>query len=116
MIATSPGAGRQRSLVPLLDKLRYQPCPSRLMGCASTPSVVAMEIFEEPEIIAEVFVILQSGVIAEDWSASGGILSKDADQAVGKICGNFLQRQQISGAGGMLDFEIISIVMMEPLQ
>ena len=54
----------------LLNQLRYETCPTRLMTCANSGTVIAVKIFMEGNVIAPVWVVLKNFVAAEDCAAS----------------------------------------------
>ena len=103
-------------LIPLLDQLRHEPCPTRLVSCASTAAVVSMEVLKKPEVIAKVWVALQLGVIAKGRAPSIFVLHKDTDQAIRQVVRNFFQCQHISGSGRMFDLKIAAVIVMKASQ
>ena len=84
------------ALVTLLNELRHQSGPSRLMGGASAAAVVAVEVFKEPEIAVEVFVLLHLFIVPEGWPAAVFVLPEYSDQSLGKIGGNLFQGKHVS--------------------
>src|SRR6266478_2288738 len=57
-----------RSFTSRLKQLRDQSGPASLMRCAHAASGVAVKVFVEQHVIAEVWVSRELGMILEDWS------------------------------------------------
>ena len=67
----------------LLEELGSQGGPSCLVAGPDTPAVIAVEILVERDPVAEPWVGLEVGVVAEDRPRAGGVAQEQADQPVG---------------------------------
>src|SRR5512135_944739 len=76
------GSFRNADLLPaLLDELRDEARPARLVARADAGAVVAVEVLVEEHVVAEVRVRLEPLVAAEDRAPPAGILQEDPVQA-----------------------------------
>ena len=82
--------------VSLLNQLRHQASPSGLVGRARAPAVIAVKIFEKPQVVTEVLDVMKFSVVSKGGASTVLIFPEDTDQAVGKIVGNFLKREHVS--------------------
>ena len=80
-------------------------------------AVIAVEILVEPEVVAEIGVVLQLLIVAETGAAAGfGVAQKKLGEAGGESIGHFEQRYRFAGVGGVFYLEIVAVVMVEALQ
>ena len=80
----------------LLDELRYQPCPTRLVAGAKPSGMITVKVFVKRDVIAPVRIILEDLLSAEDRSAAIAITAEYIDQPVREIVGNLLQREELA--------------------
>ena len=99
-----------------LQQFRHERRPAGLMVGAQSMAIVAVEIFVEPNVVAEIGIGLKFFVLAVDGAAAGGIAEEDFCEAAGELVGDFQQREIFAGAGGAFDFEIVAVVVMVFLQ
>src|SRR3954468_2589955 len=77
----------------LLEELRDQACPARLVACADTRSVVAVEILMKQHVIPEVRVALQLLLASEDGTAPALVAQEDGREAAGQLGCDFREVQ-----------------------
>lgn len=112
-----PAKARPTSFPALLQELRDQCCPTRLMAGSNPSAIVPVEIFVEPNIVSKIRIGLEFLRSAPHRPQSRVLISqKDSRQAAGKPCGHFPQIHVLAGAGRELHFEIVPVVMAEALQ
>jgi len=66
----------------LLDELRYQPCPTRLVAGAKPGGIITMEVFVEWNVIAPVRIVLEQLLSTEHCAAAILITAECFDQPV----------------------------------
>src|SRR5262244_1482311 len=86
------------------------------MRRAHAPSAVAVEVFVEENVIAEVRILEGALVQAVHRPMTVLVGEEQPRKAPGKLIGYFIDGHERSGAGGALDAEVIAIVVMELLQ
>ena len=70
------------SLLPrLLNQLRHQSRPARLVTCADAGSVVSMEVFVEGNRVSPEGIFLELGGASEDRASPGLVAEKDVGQS-----------------------------------
>src|SRR5262252_8390645 len=87
----------EASASPFIDQIRHQPGPAGLMGGAEAGAVVAVEIFEELQMIAPVRIGLESCRSAEDPPPAVGAAREEADHPVGELARHVTRRQRAIG-------------------
>ena len=93
-----------------LDGASDEAGPAGLMRGAETSAVVAMEIFVEEEIVAEVGIGLEFFAAAEDGAAAGRVAKENVGEAAFDFAGDFEEGHLLAGAGGALDGEVVAEV------
>src|SRR5687768_12390867 len=83
------------------------------MGCAHPPAAVAVKVFVEKNIIAEVFVGLKQINISEHRPFSVLIFFENIDHSLRQIISDLLERLVVSGSCRVFYLKIVSIVMMK---
>ena len=66
----------------LLNQLRHETRPTRLMTRANARAIIAVEVLVERDVIAPVWVILERFVSAKNGAASVRIAQEDIDHAM----------------------------------
>ena len=74
----------------LLNQLRYQTRPTRLMTRTNPRAVVTMEILVKWNVIAPVRVILECFICTEYRSASVRVTQEDIDHPLRKVVRNLI--------------------------
>src|SRR5262249_17471656 len=104
------------SLPTLLDQLRHEPRPPRLVARTNTRSVVAVEVFVEEDQVAPVLVGLELLRATADGAAAVLVAQEDVVQAAGDLAGGLPERRGPAGAGGEFDAEVVAGEVVELLQ
>jgi hypothetical protein len=86
------------------------------VGSAGTSASVSIEVFVEGHIIAKIFVLLETRVEGIHLASPLAVLEKDPNQAGRKFSGYLVDGDKSARTGWVLDFEVVSIVVMELLQ
>lgn len=86
------------------------------MARADAATIVAVEVFVEDYVVAEVRIGRELGVILEHRALVVPAFEKLARKTVSEFIGNFGDGHELAGAGRILDFEIFAVVVMELLQ
>src|SRR5208282_3609669 len=84
-----PGTRPSRSLSALLDQLRHQAGPARLMAGAEPGAVVAVEVFVEGDQVLPVMVLVELVGAAKNCPAAVQIAREDVDQPAREFRGHF---------------------------
>src|SRR2546421_887849 len=100
----------------LLEELRDQPRPSRLVVRAHARAVVAVEVLVEQEVVAEVRIALQLLGLAEGRPAAVLIEKEDGGEAAGDLGRHLSERHLPARTGGKFDGELFAQVVVELLQ
>src|SRR5215510_4182407 len=98
--------------VDLLDQFGNQPGPASLVAGAKSRAVVAVEIFEEENQVAPVFIALKLFDRAVNGSASGLIAQEEVDQAPRQLLADVPKVHQLSRPGRAFDFEVVAVAIM----
>src|SRR5437773_283836 len=102
--------------VNLLQQLRGERGPARLMARAETRAVLAVEIFEEEYEIAPVRIALKPIVVSVHRPRAGRILQEDVRKPPRQFRRDFTERQQLARSGRALYLEVVAIITMKPLK
>ena len=78
------------------DQLGNQTGPSGLMRRTDAPSVVAMKILKELEVVAEMWIRLQFLIAAEDRSLTIYVPYKNPAEPIAQFRSNLFDRQEVS--------------------
>src|ERR1700722_3183649 len=95
-----------------LDQLGDEARPSGLMVGSNAASAVPVEVLVKQQIVAKMGIFLHPRVVGIQRPAARGILEKDPTQTVTELGGHFIDAHELSGTGGALDPEIVSLVVM----
>src|SRR5205823_4438469 len=96
------------SLSGLLEQLRDQPRPARLVIRAHTRAVVAVEVLVEEQVVAEVRIALQLLRLAERRPAAVSIAQEEGGKPPRDLRGHLRQRELPARAGGKFDGESLA--------
>src|SRR6266403_782403 len=99
-----------------LDELGHESGPTGLVTCAQSGAIVAMEVFKEVDVVAPEGIALEFLCAAIDWSAAMVVAQEDPGQPVRDLFAHLEEVQQLAGAGGTFDFEIVAVVQIEVQQ
>ena len=99
-----------------MNQLCYQPSPAGLVACADPCSVLAVEILVEQDVVAPVWIVLESVGPAEDRTFSFGILKEDVYQPARDFRRHFTESGVAAGSRRILDFVLIAEKVMELLE
>src|SRR5436190_744051 len=86
-----------------LQEFGHEARPAGLVRGADTAAVVAVEVFVEPEIVAEVRIGLQLELLAEYGPPPLGVAEKDPRQPAREFGGDLVERQHVARARGTFD-------------
>src|SRR6185436_21196523 len=86
-----------------MQSTRDEPCPSGLVVCTETGSIVAVEILVEKDVIAPMRVLLESCQSSIDWPFPFAIAQKNAGQPAAEFLCDLEKRHIHSGTGRTLD-------------
>src|SRR5262245_60226854 len=100
----------------LLDQLRHQPRPTRLVIRANAGARVAMEVFVEKDQVAPVGIGLECLESAVDWPAAIRSAQEDARKAPRQLAGHIPERQELSGSRRELGLELAAVEVVEALE
>src|SRR5437773_411577 len=89
----------------LLDQLRDEPRPSRLVARAEAGAVVAVEVLVEEDEVAPVRVLLELLAAAVDRAAAVAPAQEDVREAARELRGDLPQVQEPPRAGRELHLE-----------
>src|SRR6185369_15220838 len=89
------------------------PSPSGLVAGSQSGAVVAVEIFEEQNIVFPVRVFLKLLGSSVDWTIPTGIAQEDARQPAGKLFCDLIQGHVFSRTSGTFDLEIIAVELIQ---
>src|SRR5215813_8807432 len=95
--------GAAASVVELCDHVGDQPAPTCLVRSPEPATSLAVEVFEEQDVVLEVRVRLHLLVAAEDRPSAVLIAAEDVREAIPQLVRDLLQRQLSSGADRTLD-------------
>lgn len=99
----------------LLDELGNETRPAGLVGRAQARAAIAVKILVEEDQIAEVGVGLQKFRLPVESTVPVST-QKEVDQAAGKFGRNFPKGHPAARAGGIFDFEVVAVIVMEFLK
>src|SRR5215472_4888372 len=104
------------SAVARQQQLRHEPCPAGLMRGAHTPPAVAVEVFIEENVVAEVRIFERALVHAVHRPMTLLVGEEQARESLGELIGHLVERGESPRAGRALDAKIIAIVVVKLLQ
>ena len=88
----------------MLEELGYKACPTCLVARAEAFAGIAIEVFVEQRVIAQL-------AFAEDRAGQ-----EDRRQALRKFAGSLAQRDTLAGSGREFDSQCIAVIMIEALE
>src|SRR5258706_3294484 len=92
----------------LLEQLRHDAGPARLVTGPDASAVVAVEIFIKKRIVFPIGICLKLRLAAKNRASSLRILQKGAREPVREIHGHFPQSFHLSGPFRTFHFEVIA--------
>ncbi len=92
-----------------LQTADHQRRPPGLMLGAQAPAGVPVKVLVEQNQVAELRIVAVLGHVAITGPASVPIRQKKPGQAQGQLIGDLLQVTPVAGAGGKLDFQVVSV-------
>ena len=98
------------------EQLRDEPGPARLMRRADAAAGVAMEVFVEQQVIAEMRVLLQARVMREYGPMPVLVREENASEPRGELVGDVIDREERSGSSRTFDAEVAAEVVVKLLQ
>src|SRR5215469_8183947 len=98
------------------QQLRHEPCPAGLMRGADAPPAIAVEVFVEENVVAEVRVLEGALVHAVHRPLTLLVGEEQPREAPGQLIGNLVERRESPRARRALDAEVIAVVVMKLLQ
>src|SRR5215472_2252761 len=93
--------------VPAPDQVGDQARPARLVACAKTGAVIALEVLTEQQVVPPGWVGAQRLCPAEARPVAGRVKTEDGDQPVGKIGRDDVKRQLLGRSRGILDWLVV---------
>src|SRR5215467_4592022 len=99
-----------------IDKADDQSRPARLVTCAQSGTVVAVEILVEQEVVLPVGVLLELLGAPVHWPRPSFTAQKDARESARQLLRNLIERQVLSRAGRTLDLEVIAVELVQVQQ
>ena len=99
-----------------LQQQRNQASPAGLVRRTKTTTAVAVKIFVEQQIVAEMDVLLLEPRVPEHRSAAVFVAKKDPAQPLGKLISHFTEITQPARPDWTLYLEIVSVITVEPAQ
>src|SRR5262245_11016976 len=99
-----------------MEQLGDEAGPAGLMRGAGAAPRIAVKIFVELQVVAEMRVALQLGVIAEYRPFAVGVAQEQARQAALQLARHAFDGGETSGTAGTFDLEVVAVVVVEPLQ
>src|SRR6516165_7074856 len=100
----------------LLQKQCNQGGPAGLVRGAEPASGVAVEIFEEVEIVAEGRFGLRERGAAEERPVASLVAQEEAAQPAGKLIGRLAEMNQPTGPDRTFDLEVVAVIAVKPPQ
>ena len=88
----------------LADQIGDQPGPAGLVGCATAPAIVAVEVFMEQDVVLEMRIGLKFFVAAENRTSTIGTAQEDLEQSAAQLVRYLLQRQLLPDPVGHSNF------------
>ena len=98
------------------DEVGDQRGPARLVRGADTTAGVAVEVLVEGKQIVPVRVGLEEVDVAEDRAAAALVVEEDRNETAGEVVGQDGQGDLASGAGGVLDEDVVAEEPGVPVQ
>jgi len=86
------------------------------MHGADATSRVAMKIFGKEQIITEVAIMLQLGLLTKEWPVPLVIAKEELAKPLGQFIRYTVDGEVSARSGGAFDLEVIAIVVVETLQ
>ena len=100
----------------LLEQLRDERGPARLMAGSDASAVVAVEVLVEQNQIAPVRIVLERLDAAEHRTPAILVAQEDARHPARELRGHLAEGHELPGSGRALDGESVAVVVMELLQ
>ena len=100
----------------LLNEFCDQAGPAGLVRCAETGAGVAVKIFVKPKAMLILPVVHYVTRGASERPLTIFVAQPEFNQPIGKLVGDFFERQKISRAGRAFHFEIVTVVVVKLLE
>src|SRR5437867_912507 len=104
---------RNRPSLELVDHGGDQSSPARLVRRAQSATGVAVEVFVEEDVIAEVGILPHLLRGADERPAAVRPRHEDTQETPGQLVGHLAERQQLPRAGRALDLEARPVIVVE---
>src|SRR5579862_2394505 len=91
------------------EEFGYQSRPAGLMGGPDAAAAVAVEVFVEQDVIAEMRVALHARVVRIHRAGAALVREEDSGEAAGELVGDFIETDEAARAARALDAELIPV-------
>src|SRR6516165_5839496 len=99
-----------------ISQLGNRTGPAGLVRGADAAAIVAMEVFVEQQVVAEVRIALQLRVVAEDCPPTLLVAQEQPTQSTRQLLRHLFNGDEVAGTAWAFDLEVVAVVVMELLQ